>query len=763
MVKVLDFGLAKALEPAAMIDRGVTTSPTITSPALTEMGIILGTAAYMSPEQAKGRAADKRSDIWAFGCVLYEMLSCQRAFKGDDVSETLAAVLRQDVDWPALPLSTPASVRRLMARCLDRDARRRLRDIGEARIVLDDPAAAPIGDTGAVAALALPRPLWRRAMPVVLAVVLTGVLTTTVAWYLSPQPSPALGVTRLSFTLPPEQSFPINTPSNLVAISPDGSQIVYTAGSQQLFLRSMSQQDVKAVPGTERYGAMFSPVFSPDGRSLAFYALSDRTLKRIAITGGAAVTICPAGQNPQSISWGPDGIVFAQYGTGILRVSEKGGTPAVIVPIKDGEAAQGPQLLPGGHHVLFTMATDTTPDRWDKANIVVQSLTSGERKTLIEGGSDARYLPTGYLVYALGGGLYAVAFDIRQLAVVSAPVPILTGVRRADGNGGGAHFSVSSTGSLIYIPGPVSTSMGLRDIALSDLEGKVERLKLPPGPYRMPRASPDGTRIAFWTDDGKEASVWTFDLSHPARSRLTLGGGNRFPIWSADGKHVAFQSDREGDLAIFWQPVDGTGNAERLTKPDQGTSHVPESWSPKGDRFLFSVTKGSDMSLWTFSLQDKSVTPFGGVHSSTPIGAVFSPDGRWVAYTSSDRGSTTIYVQPFPATGAKYQLAANENNSPHEVVWSPDGKELFYNPRPTGFEAVSVTTEPTFAFGNPVAVPRPFPLGPPAVRRAYDMTSGDKFLVLMPAGQTEAATLTAPHIEVVLNWFEELKARVPTR
>jgi eukaryotic-like serine/threonine-protein kinase len=270
--------------------------------------------------------------------------------------------------------------------------------------------------------------------------------------------------------------------------------------------------------------------------------------------------------------------------------------------------------------------------------------------------------------------------------------------------------------------------------------------------------------FAFWTDDAKEAIVWTYDLSRPsATRRLTFGGSNRFPIWTADGKRVAFQSDREGDLGVFWQRADGTGNAERLTKADQGASHVPESWSPKESRFLFSVTKGADMSLWTFSLRDKSATPFEGVHSSTPIGAVFRPDGRWVAYTSSERGSTTIYVQPFPATGAKYQLAASENSSPHEVVWSPDGNKLFYNPRPSGFEAVSVTTEPTFAFGNPVAVPRPFPLAPPLARRVYDITPSGKFLVLMPAGRTESGTLTGPHIQVVLNWFEELTARVPTK
>ena len=352
-------------------------------------------------------------------------------------------------------------------------------------------------------------------------------------------------------------------------------------------------------------------------------------------------------------------------------------------------------------------------------------MTSGEPKTVIEGGSDARYIPTGHLVYAVGGGLFAVAFDVQRLEVKGGPVPMVEGVRRSSGGvTGAAHFSFSSIGSLIYVPGPVSTSSALLDIALIDRKGGAEPLKLPPGPYLMPRVSPDGTRIAFGTDDGKEAIIYHYDLSGTsAMRRVTFGGNNRFPIWSRDGKRVAFQSDREGDLAIFSQSADGTGIAERLTKPEQGESHAPESWSPKADRLLFSVTKGSDMSLWAFSLQDKSVTPFDAVHSSNPIGAVFSPDGRWVAYTSTERGTTTIYVQPFPATGAKYQLFAKGADSPHEVVWSPDGKELFYNPRAGEFEAVSVATEPTFAFGNPVAVPRPFRLSPPAARRAYGSPS----------------------------------------
>jgi Tol biopolymer transport system component len=248
----------------------------------------------------------------------------------------------------------------------------------------------------------------------------------------------------------------------------------------------------------------------------------------------------------------------------------------------------------------------------------------------------------------------------------------------------------------------------------------------------------------------------------PRRLTFEGQGHNRFPIWSSDGKRIAFQSDREGDLAIFWQSPFG-GAAERLTKPEQGESHAPESWSPTADRLLFSVTKRSDVSLWTLSLQDRKATPFGQVHSSFPIGARFSPDGRWVAYASTERGTTTIYVQPFPATGDIAQLSAKGLQNPHEVTWSPDGKELFYVPRIGGFEAVSVTTQPTFAFGNTVAVPRPFLLGPPNSPTLYDVAPDGKFVGVIAAGQAESDAATAPRIQMVLNWFEELKARVPTR
>jgi serine/threonine-protein kinase len=303
---------------------------------------------------------------------------------------------------------------------------------------------------------------------------------------------------------------------------------------------------------------------------------------------------------------------------------------------------------------------------------------------------------------------------------------------------------------------------------LADRKGGSERLKLPPGSYEHPRVSPDGKRVAFGTDDGKEAIVWIYDLAGTTSMRqLTFGGRNRFPIWSADGQHMAFQSDREGDLGIFWQRADGTGAAERITKPDQGTSHVPESWSQDGKRFLFEATKGSNISLWMFSLEDKKAMPFGAVQSGTPITAAFSPDGRWVAYHSDETGRDAIYIQPFPATGAKYQIPKNDLiQFDHHPVWSSDGKEIFYIPAQGALAAVSVTTQPSFAFGNAVPVPRTFLTenSSPSNERNYDLTPDGKIVGAVQASeQSETGTQTAREIRVVLNWFEELKARVPTK
>jgi Tol biopolymer transport system component len=466
------------------------------------------------------------------------------------------------------------------------------------------------------------------------------------------------------------------------------------------------------------------------------------------------------------MNWDASGIVFNQAGRGIMRVSANSGQPEVLVSVKDGEVMYGPQVLPGGEWLLFTLATAATADGWEKAQIVVQSLKSSERKMLISGGSDARYLPTGHLVYALGGVLFAVPFDLRRLAVTGGPVPIVEGVKRSQGTTGAAHFSVSSTGSLVYVPGPASTSLALSDLALVDRNGAVQPLKLPPGAYEYPRLSRDGKRIAVGSDDGKDASVWIYDVGGAsAPRRLTLGGRNRVPVWSADGERVAFQSDRDGDLGLFWQRADGTTVAERLTKPDKDTAHVPESSSPDGKTLLFSVAKGSRYAVAALSLTDKKVTPVGGIQSPFPPAATFSPDGQWVAYSASagPSAAVSLFVQPFPTTNATYPISKATGFHP---VWSPDGKELFYISGGGGgqFVAVSVTTQPTVKIGNPVLSPRPFAAGRQAFERNYEITrDGQRFLGVVAAGQTASGAPAAPQIQVVLNWTEELKARVPTK
>ena len=623
-MKLLDFGLAKVVQPDLLRPADVAATPTITSPSMVARDVLLGSAAYVSPEQARGLEADKRSDIWAFGTVLYEMLSGRRAFQGDDVAETLASVLRQDVDWAALPAPIPTPVRRVIERCLDRNVGQRLRDIGEARIVLEDPESLRV-----VAQPVPPRSWSSRVMQIAAVAIVAAALGAVAAWSMRPLPIPV--VTRLTFNLPDGATLFANR--SVVAVSPDGTQVAYVTPFG-LYLRSMSSFDAHIIRGTENIFNITEPAFSPDGQSIVFHTSADQTIRRISASGGAAATIAHTSY-PYGLRWEAGGILFVQPGNaplsdvnvrehGIMRLSADGGAPEMLITLKAGEVANGPQLLPGERHVLFTLATRTTPDRWDKATIVVQSLSSGQRTTLIEGGSDARYLPSGHVVYAVAGSLFAVAFDVDRLEVRGAPVSVVEGVRRADASStGGAHYSVSGNGTLVYVAG---LAVPRRDIALTDRNGRSERLQLPPHLYEAPRISPDGTRIAVGTDDGTEAVIWTYRLSGATGlQRLTFGGHNRFPVWSADGRRVAFQSDREGDRGIFWQRADGTGTAERLTTPEPDESHEPEAWSPTRDILLFSITKHPDVALWTWSLKDRKAAPFADVHSATRIGGVFRP------------------------------------------------------------------------------------------------------------------------------------------
>jgi Tol biopolymer transport system component len=613
------------------------------------------------------------------------------------------------------------------------------------------------------------QPLWHRVIPVAVSVFITAALTSGAWWRFKPD-LPRSIITRFVIALPEGQNF-TNTGRPAIAISPDGTEIVFTA-NQRLYLRSMSDIEAHPIPGIDGTSPVANPVFSPDGRSIAFFSVGDQMIKRIAVFGGAAV---PLGSfaNPDGMNWEADGILIGQPGKGVLRVSPSpnDATPEVLVSVRPDERAFGPQILPGRKGLLFTLAKGKGDDRWDTADIVVQSLPSGERKTIIRGGSDARYLPTGHIVYALSGVIFAVAFDVQRLQVLSEPVPLIEGVQRAPvQTTGAAQFGVATAnGSLAYVPGPASTGNGLRELAIVDRQGKGVPLKAPAAAIDHARISPDGTRVAFVVDDGKASNIWTYEVSNAtAPRRLTFNGHNRFPIWTFDGERIAFQSDRDGDRGIFWQRADGGGTAERLTTAEKDAEYVPESWSPKGDGFLLRVSKGGMNTLAFYSLRDKQVTPFGGVVTPQTTNAVFSRDGRWVAYESGVRGTREIYVQPFPATGAPYQLPSVLGNDYRFPRWSPDGKELFYITGATArINVASVMTQPAFAFGNSTQVPKPegwFDLNGQA--RSWDvMPDGQHFIAVISAGASSQPGVATQmeEIRVVLNWFDELKQRVPPK
>jgi serine/threonine-protein kinase len=755
-VKVLDFGLAKATQTDPSTGASVSMSPTLTSPAMSQAGIIIGTAAYMSPEQARGKPVDKRTDIWAFGCVLFEMLTGKRVFEGEDVSLTLAEVIKSEPNWSALPADVPPRLKSILKRCLQKDPRQRVRDIGDVRLALDGnlDEAAQFREVPTA-----PQPLWRRLAPWA-AGVLLGASVAGAAWMLRPQ-TPAPTIARFSITLPNEQLF-TNAGRRLLAISPDGTRFVWVA-NQQLFMRSMGDPIARPIPGT-RGQQVADPAFSPDGLSIAFFI--DGSIRRIGVNGGTAVPLAPATIS-FGISWGRAGILVGQNPDGILRLSPEGGKPEVIVKSREGEIVDGPQALADGKVILFSVGKFNIADRWDSAQVVAQRLDSGERRLLVDGGSDARYLPTGHLVYAVGGSVFATRFDPERLTVVGGAIPILEGVRRAPQPTGVAQFSVSNTGTLVYIPGPaVARSSGQLDLAQVDRNGKVARLNLPPGFYEYPRVSPDGTQVAFGTGDDKDAAVSIYDMSGmKSIRRLTFTGTNRFPVWSSDGKRVAYQSDREGDLGVFWQSADGNGPAERLTRAEERVSHAPEAWSADGGTLLYSATKGSTISLWSLSMRDRKVESFGDWESKEAIDAVFSPDGHWVAYDSTEGGESHVYVEPFPRTGnTRYQVTTDASRN---AFWSADGRELVYAPGPTELRVVGVSTLPTVSFLNPVPVSRGGLIGAggPETRRNYDpvLRSGRILGVTPRTAEAEAGTPGPATIQIVLNWFEELNERVPEK
>jgi eukaryotic-like serine/threonine-protein kinase len=741
-VKVLDFGLAKALEgDPSSID--ISTSPTISRMA-TMQGVLLGTAAYMAPEQAKAKSVDRRADIWAFGCVLYEMLTGRQAFTGETVTDTLASIIKEEPDWKLLPSATPMRVRVLLQRCMQKDPKQRLRDIGDARISLDEViSGAPEPMSTLTPAVSLP--LWQRALPWAVglfAVVATGITV----WYL--KPSPAKLVTRFTITLPP--GYQLVGPQPAFALSADGSQLAYvatahTGGVQQIYLRAMDSQEARPIPGTE--GAT-SPFFSPDGQWLGFFA--DGKLKKIAVSGGLAETLADApGQS--GASWGSRGMIVFHPSTGSLQeVSDAGGSPQPFTRLDKGEFDHvWPEFLPSSRAVLFSLAGN---------GIAVQPIETGQHRTLIQGGTSPCYVSSGHLVYsqtqagapaatAPGSTLMAVPFDPQRLEVTGTPVPVVQNVMLTSGPPT-AQYTVSATGSLVYISGGAQATQS-RLVWVSRTGGE-QPLSAPAQDYNYARLSPDGRRLAIETAGSQ---IWLFDLARETLTRFTFGGAvNLDPVWTPDGKRIVFSSNKDGGSPnIYWQMADGSGGLERLTTSDHPQFAV--SWSANGQ--LLAVGQAAPAEIWVLRLSDRKAQPF--LQTPAYEGAPhFSPDGRWLVYVSDESGRKEIYVQPYPGPGGKWQISTEGGNEP---LWSRNGRELFYRSGDKVM-AVDVATEPSFSAGKPKTLFQGRYMAASLTMPRYDVSAdGQRFLMLKPVQQEQAEST---QIDVVLNWTEELKRLVPT-
>jgi eukaryotic-like serine/threonine-protein kinase len=749
-VKVLDFGLAKAFQPMAGMGADMTASPTMTRPSMTQMGMILGTTAYMSPEQARGAVVDKRTDIWAFGCVLYEMLTGRRAYAGDDITDDMGFILTREPDWNALPANTPAAVRRLLRRCLHKDRKRRLADIADARLEIDDAVASPRETLPAVS----PFTAWRLLLLGTVGGLIVGAATMALVWNRRPVQMPTSGaVARMVITLPPGDRLGVALDRSRLAISHDGNRVAYVAsraGTEQLFLRAMNNLEAVPLPGTEN---AYSPFFSPDGQWLAFFA--EDKLKKVSVAGGAPQILCDA-RVATSGDWGPnDAIVFSQsIPTGIWGVSAGGGTPRPITTTdpKANDSHAAPEFLPGGKTLLFARTTS------GRREIVVQSLETGERKVLVRGGNSPHYVPTGHLVFVEQGNLMAVAFDLMRLQVSGSPVVVLEGVGQS--TTGQSDFAISDQGALVYVAAHAAAGEENRMVWV-DRKGTEQFLPTPPRPYLRPRLSPDGQRIAVSFQAGSDASqVWIYDLRSDRMSRLTFEGSNLFPIWTRDGKRVIFRFSRlDGARAVslVWKSADGAGPSETLvTEEEPSTLSTPASASPDGMVLLYNrVTPIS---------ADVRIVPVRGDRQPQPYlqtafsqgAAQLSPDGRWVAYVSNEFGRYEIYVRSFSNAQMKWQISDGGGVEP---VWARNGQELFYRAGDRSL-AVDITTYPAFRAGKPkVLFKGQFSRGSTAVGAAgYDVSlDGQRFLMVKPVGQAEAT-----HINVVQNWFEELTRLVPT-
>ena len=734
-VKLLDFGLAKAM--AAPAAKGSLTSLP-TQQGLTQEGTILGTFQYMAPEQLEGKEADARTDVFALGAVLYEMVTGRKAFTGASQASLISSIMTSDP--PSLstvqPMSPPA-LDRVVKICLAKDPEDRWQSAhdvaSEVKWIAEGGSQA-----GVPAPVASRRRLRDRAVWALAGVLAGGLVAALVvsAWMRGAASERRPGA-HLSVMLPAAEQVVLQ-PNHLIALSPDGTRLVYVGNSgagPQLYVRPLDRFTATPIPGTENAA---NPFFSPDGQWVGFFA--GAKLKKVSLGGGPPVVLADS-NSALGGSWGPDDTILftTDFTSGIWKISAKGGEPQRLTapdPARKERAQMWPWLLPGGRSALFTIWTGRS---WDEARIAVVDLATGKHRILLEGGTDARYAPTGHLVYERSGSLLAVPFDVKRLEVKGSPVTVLADVLSGETNGE-SHFDFSEGGSLAYLPG------GLRAVNRSlvwvDRHGAAVPLTETQRPFAGPALSPDGRRLAV-TVEGATFDVWVYDLERGTLTRQSFGGDDSEAIWSRDGKRIAWASSRGGRPNVYWRAADGSGPEERLTTSDH--PQYPASFSPDGKALAFvdiDPSTGNDLFILPLEGDRKPAaflkTPF---REHQPG---FSPDGKAIAYASDESGREEVYVASFPGPGGRIQISTDGGSEP---IWSPAGRELFYR-KGDKMLAVPIASTPTLSAGKPSV------LFEGKFAEGFDVApDGQRFVLI----QRIEAQNTADQIRVLLAWFDELK------
>jgi len=760
-IKVLDFGIAKALDPRFLTGPG---PAALTTPAMTEAGFILGTAAYMSPEQARGKFVDQRTDVWAFGCVLYEMLTGKPAFLGEDVTSTLARVLEVPAKLDALPAHVPPVVRRTLELCLEKDARKRIADMRDVKLALAGTFAVgtPAG-----------RPSRGRALSIAGVVVATALLAGAAGWLLRPVPSPERRIVTRFSTVVPARTAVVTSFTPVLGIAPSG-EFFALDGDDGIYIRRMGDNEARVIPGTRDVGG--DAVVSPNGREVAYFRGPPVQLVKIAVDGGTPIVLADAATLPLGLAWESDGTLLFGQTDGFWRVSQNGGKPERIVQIQPPEQAAGPHLLPGGQWLLFSVTKSNGANRWNEADIVIQSLKTGERRVLRSGGFDARYLPTGHITYVFQNVLFASAFDLDTLKLGDERVALVQNLQTAAATptGGSAFYAVASNGTLVTIPGSGQPrGRPQRNLVWVDRDGKATPLAVRPDDYTMARLSPDGSKIALVVGSTLPATdpppdIYVFDLKTENLRQLTFNPqADDGPVWSRDGERIYYRAYKDGVGSVVAIPTDG-GTPEFLANSDVGFNPLPWSISADG-RTLVLLDAVSLQKVQLATLEIGNGAKLKPLLPQVPFASepALSPNGQWLTYyeaSSTTSLDTEINVRPFPDVGQQRRPVGPGLNP----VFSADGAEIFLFDR-AGLSVADVQYSP-FRVGAPRKLFRGqywYGVGGPdgSLGRAWDVDSKNRrfLMITLPGegtGQPESRDI---QLNVVLNWSEELRQRVPTR